>query len=89
VLSGVDDVSDGVDAGRVELDAEVEEDRHKSLWAPYFESLLGFPDVEHFDPAVRFDRDVVEASGGPAVTGRVNPPDRFVVLLRREACVPE
>ena len=72
---------DGVDSGRVELDAEVEKDRHEALRAPCFEGFLGFPDVEHFDLAVRFERDVLEPSDGCSVSGGIEPLDRLVVLL--------
>jgi hypothetical protein len=88
-LSGVDGVVDGVDGGPVELDAEVEKDRHEALWAPCFEGLLGFPDVEHFDLAVRFEGDVLEPSDGCSVSGGIEPSDRLVVLLGGEARVPE
>jgi hypothetical protein len=55
-MSAVDDVANGVDGGRVKLDAEVDQNRHKPLWAPCFEGLLRLPDVEHLDFAVRFER---------------------------------
>jgi hypothetical protein len=68
-MSAVDDVANGVDGGRVELDAEVDEHRHEALWAPCLQGFLGLPDVEHLDFAGLVESDVVDSSGRRAVTG--------------------
>jgi hypothetical protein len=73
----------------VEFDVKVEEDRDESLRAPVFECVLGFPDVEHLDLAVRVDGGVVEPADRATLPSRIEPADGFVVLLRGEPAVPE
>jgi len=88
IASALDHVVYVLRHGRVQCDAELCEDRHQGL-AEGVEILLGLPDVEDLDGAVRLEGDVVGAALRRTGTGRLQLLDGSVVLLGRESLVDE
>ena len=67
--SALDDVVDGHDLRLAGIGPQLGHDRQQRL-PEGLERLLGVPDVEHLDQAVRFESDVIEPASGRSCTSR-------------------
>src|SRR6059036_145881 len=83
--SAGDDVMDGGDHRLARVDAGSGEDRHQRL-PERVERLLRVPYVEHLQPVLSLERDVIRPPGGSALPGVLKLLDDVVVLSALIPC---
>ena|SRR5664280_926851 len=78
--SALNHVPNRPDSRRVDLDAQLSENRDKPVRPEGFEGLLRLPYLEHLDLAVCFESRVVQPPGRFALPRRIVPTYRLVVF---------